>query len=100
VYACGGNSRVRYLHAVFTSSIRSISKKGLPGDGKPHQFHPGKACRAAPGALLQPIPGIVKLQAIPLVELINTATGVNEFLLSCVERMAFGADFYRDILPR
>ena len=48
----------------------------------------------------QPLSVTVELQAIPLVELINTAAGVNEFLLSSVVRMAFGADFYRDILPR
>ena len=36
------------------------------------------------------------LNAVLLVELINTTAGVNELLLAGVERMALGADFYGD----
>ena len=33
-----------------------------------------------------------------LIEFLNTSTGCSSFLLSCVERMAFGTDFYMNIL--
>ena len=38
------------------------------------------------------------IQAISLVELIDTSASLSSFLLSCIERMTFGADFYVDIL--
>ena len=36
--------------------------------------------------------------AVFLVELINTSTSLSSFLLSCVEWMTLGADFYVDVL--
>ena len=36
--------------------------------------------------------------AVFLVEFINTSTSLSSFLLSCVEWMALGADFYVDVL--
>ena len=34
----------------------------------------------------------------PLVETINTSSGVDDLLLTCIERMAVGTDFQVDIL--
>ena len=51
---------------------------------------------------LKPNPYLAKLlvcaDAVLAVELINTSAGSCSLLLSCVERMAFGADFYMDVL--
>ena len=38
------------------------------------------------------------LNAVLLVELVNTTAGINELLLAGVERMALGADFNGDAL--
>lgn len=38
--------------------------------------------------------------AVFLIELINTSTSLCCLLLACVERMAFGTDFYVDALVR
>ena len=38
------------------------------------------------------------IQTVFLIELIDTSTSLRSFLLSCIERMTFGADFYVDIL--
>ena len=40
------------------------------------------------------------LDTVLLVEFINTAARVDEFLLTCVKRVALGADFNRNILLR
>ena len=42
--------------------------------------------------------GQILLNAVLLVELINTSAGVNELLAAGVERMALGADFNGDVL--
>lgn len=52
--------------------------------------------------IFQPQPIVLPLcfflfHAVFLVELLNTSTSCCSFLLSCIERMAFGADFYMDI---
>ena len=38
------------------------------------------------------------IQAVFLIELIDTSASLSSFLLSCIERMTFGADFYVDVL--
>ena len=38
------------------------------------------------------------LDAVTLIEAINTSAGINQLLLSGEERMAFGADFNLDVL--
>ena len=40
---------------------------------------------------------VLLLNTVLLVELVNTSTSLSSFLLSCVERMTFRADFYMDI---
>ena len=47
--------------------------------------------------MLPPQPA-VSVSYVFLVELINTATCLSRFLLSCIERMALGADLNVDIL--
>jgi hypothetical protein len=41
---------------------------------------------------------LILLDAVLLVELINTAAGVDQFLLAGIERMALGADLNGDVL--
>lgn len=74
-------------------------EKGLPG----RQASFVSSRQGLPGRRnedLRSLSGSTELQAVPLVELIDAAAGINEFLLSGIVRMAFGANFYRDVLPR
>ncbi len=41
---------------------------------------------------------LISLHTILTVEFINRTTGLYSLLLACVERMAFGTDFYMDFL--
>ena len=41
---------------------------------------------------------VILLDAVFLVEFINTSTGINELLTAGIERVALGADFNRDVL--
>ena len=45
---------------------------------------------------LNPIPVILFVHSVFLIEFINTATSLSCFLLSCVEWMTFRTDFYMD----
>ena len=55
----------------------------------------------AADAMTQPSHSVIFklfIQTVFLIELIDTSTSLTSFLLSCIERMTFGADFYVDVL--